>query len=110
METGTVDSLLKTWRHSADACGMEYLFGKPPPELIPDVKGVGPGDEVSLWVNGKGYVCVTVIERNGDSWEGIVVLVTDFDRDPPFHKGDHPVYFQTENVFNVRRDSRYGAA
>lgn len=86
---------------------MEYLFGTPPAELIPDVTGVGPGDEVSLWVNGKGYVCVTVIERNGDDWEGIVVLVTDFDREPPLHKGDHPVYFQTENVFNVRRDVHY---
>ena len=84
---------------------MEYLFGKPPPELVPDVTAVGPGDEVSLWVNGKGYVCVTVLKREGNNWEGIAVVVTDFDREPPFRKGDWPIYFQTENIFNVKRDS-----
>jgi len=81
---------------------MEYLFGKPPAELVPDVTGIGPGDEVSLWVNGKGLVCVTVLERDGDHWQGVAVLVTDFDRDPPIRKGQYPIYFETENVFNVR--------
>ena len=80
---------------------MDYLFGTPPEELIPNLTDVGPGDEVSLCVNGPGLVCVTVIERNGDDWQGIVVLIDDFDGKPPFKKGDHPIYFRTDNVLNV---------